>query len=161
MATFNAPHPESTITVHAYGESAEGVWPRLRLLVDGVEVATREVDATSSTAYSFALPLERGISHRVEVQYFNDLATRTEDRNLYVQGIEVNGRLINSTDDGVTYDRGTLDGRDVMAGREGLWWDGTLQFDTTVDDFPVLATDVTDAATTSIVINAQGTAAAG
>lgn len=161
MATFNAPHPDSTITVHAYGEPAEGIWPHLRLLVDGVEVATRKVDATTSTAYSFSLPLESGISHKVQVQYFNDLATAREDRNLYVQGVEVNGRLINSTDDGVSFDRGALDGRHVMPGREGLWWNGTLQFDTHPDDFPATGTPDPQAGPSTVVINAQGTPAAG
>ena len=56
----------------------------------------------------------------------------TEDRNLYVESLIVNGATLLPTHPGVTLDRGggaaAFDGINVIAGRSDILWSGALRF---------------------------------
>ena len=121
--------PRATdITVNAWGSAAGGVPPHFKLLVDGKAVGEAKVAATAATPYSFKIDLDPTQGHKIQVQYDNDALVNGQDRSLYVASVAVNGQAIKATDPGVTYDKGALDGRDVIAGQQGLYWNGTLSF---------------------------------
>ena len=149
--------------INAYGQSAGGVSPHLRLLVDGKEVGQATVSATSPTAYTFTANVEASQAHKVQVHYDNDATVNGQDRNLYVKSISVNGNTLAPTQ--ATYDRYALDGQDVVAGQEGMWWEGALTFNTPSSYYPApVVTTPTPTPTTgasSITVNAQANVAGG
>ncbi|PGH55833.1 hypothetical protein CRT60_21485 [Azospirillum palustre] len=122
-----------SVVVNAWGTSAGGVPPHFKLLVDGKMVGDAKVAATSQTAYKFTVDLDPALAHKVQVQYDNDAVVNGQDRSLYVGSVVVNGHSVASTAAGVTYDRGALDGKDVIAGQQGLWWNGTLSIPVSKD----------------------------
>ncbi|MCG5240312.1 carbohydrate-binding domain-containing protein [Azospirillum doebereinerae] len=129
---FPAPTPIATrstdIVVNAWGTSAGGVPPHFKLLIDGKAVGEAKVAATDSAAYAFKVDVDPTQAHRIQIQYDNDGVVNGQDRSLHVGSIAVNGTVIQATAPTVTYDKGALDGRDVVAGQTGLWWNGTLGF---------------------------------
>ncbi|PWC89379.1 hypothetical protein TSH100_04875 [Azospirillum sp. TSH100] len=122
-----------SVVVNAWGASAGGVPPHFKLLVDGKAVGDAKVAASSQTAYKFTVDLDPSMAHKIQVQYDNDAVVNGQDRSLYVGSVVVNGHSVASTAAGVTYDRGALDGKDVVAGQQGLWWNGTLNIPVTRD----------------------------
>ncbi|WP_377807379.1 carbohydrate-binding domain-containing protein [Azospirillum sp. A29] len=122
-----------SVVVNAWGTSAGGVPPHFKLLVDGKMVGDAKVAATSQTAYKFTVDLDPALAHKVQVQYDNDAVVNGQDRSLYVGSVVVNGHSVASTAAGVTYDRGALDGKDIIAGQQGLWWNGTLSIPVSKD----------------------------
>lgn len=72
----------------------------------------------------------------MQVQYDNDTILHGTDRNLTVSEIGINGKPVLPDDHNVTYDKGALDGRDVVDGRADLWWNGTLVVDADRSYFP-------------------------
>ncbi|TWA77825.1 parallel beta helix pectate lyase-like protein [Azospirillum brasilense] len=115
------------IVVNAWGVSA-GQAPHFRLLVDGVMIGEAWVAATSSTPYRFAAALDLDQAHRISIWYDNDGMVNGVDRNLFVGSITVDGQEVQSTDARATYDKGAVDGKDVVAGQVGLYWGGLLSF---------------------------------
>ncbi|MFC5354304.1 FG-GAP-like repeat-containing protein [Azospirillum himalayense] len=115
------------IVVNAWGVSA-GQAPHFRLLVDGVMIGEAWVAATSSTPYRFTATLDPDQAHRISIWYDNDGVVNGVDRNLFVGSITVDGQEIKSTDPRATYDKGAVDGKDVVAGQTGLYWGGLLSF---------------------------------
>ncbi|GAA4247999.1 carbohydrate-binding domain-containing protein [Azospirillum formosense] len=115
------------IVVNAWGVSA-GQAPHFRLLVDGVMIGEAWVAATSSTPYRFTAALDPDQAHRISIWYDNDGMVNGVDRNLFVGSITVDGQEIKSTDARATYDKGAVDGKDVVAGQVGLYWGGLLSF---------------------------------
>ncbi|SMF88442.1 endoglucanase [Azospirillum oryzae] len=155
----------STIIVNAYGKSGDGVAPHFKLLVDGQEVGEASTTSTSSKDYSFTTALEEGTAHTVQIVYDND-AVNSAYRDLYVQSITVNGHTLAATD--ATYSRYDDAATSAnQAGQESMWWNGALTFSTPASYYGAstassagTATNSTSTAT-SIVVNAQGTAAGG
>jgi len=139
-----APPPLVTteIVVNAWGSSAGGVAPHMVLMVDGYIVGDAFVTATSETQYIFSADLIPGQGHEVQVRFDNDYYRNGEDRNLIVSSIIVGGQTISSTDPEVIYDRGDLDGVDVIAGKTTMAWAGTLIFSLTGASFPAAAASV-------------------
>ncbi|NUB16702.1 hypothetical protein GAY28_32100, partial [Azospirillum brasilense] len=129
MASTTTGKTDAKIVVSAYGQSAGGIWPHFRLLIDGVEVGQATVNATSPTAYSFTVPVTAAQAHKVQIQYDNDAVVNGQDRSLIVSGVSINGKTHKPTDANVTYDKGALDGKDVVKGQSGMWWNGTLVVD--------------------------------
>ncbi len=115
------------IIVSAWGVSA-GQAPHFRLLVDGVTIGEAWVSATSSTPYRFTATLDPDQAHRISIWYDNDGVVNGVDRNLFVGSITVDGQEVKSTDARATYDKGAVDGKDVVAGQTGLYWGGMLSF---------------------------------
>ncbi|NUB13335.1 secreted sugar hydrolase-like protein (modular protein), partial [Azospirillum brasilense] len=115
------------IVVNAWGVSA-GQAPHFRLLVDGVMIGEAWVAATSSTSYRFTATVDPDQAHRISIWYDNDGVVNGVDRNLFVGSILVDGQEVKSTDARATYDKGAVDGKDVVAGQTGLYWGGLLSF---------------------------------
>ncbi|MBP2302223.1 cellulase family glycosylhydrolase [Azospirillum picis] len=161
----------STITVNAFGMSGDKLPPHFKLLVDGQAVGEASAASESTRPYSFTADLAANKPHSIQIVYDND-AVNGSSRDLYVQSIEVNGHVLKAADATYTRDDGGAVGA-AEAGRQNMWWDGALKFDTPADFYagkgaaapagtptaapaaPAAGTDAT------IVVNAQGTAAAG
>ncbi|MBF5095987.1 hypothetical protein F1643_17965 [Azospirillum sp. INR13] len=118
MATTSG---NSTIIVTAEGTEQA----HFNLLVDGKKIGDGTTGATAKD-FVFKTDLAEDQAHKVQVQYDNDGYVNGKDRNLIVNEITINGKSVLPTDDIVTYDKGALDGRDVVDGQDGLWWNGAL-----------------------------------
>jgi len=127
-----APTPLRTITIRAKGSNADG-WPLMQLRVNGVVVAEWTVNSTSYADYTAQAPLAG--DDQVDVAFTNDYCVPSGcangDRNLWVDYIVVNGQTIQAESSQVRYDRGAgeaaYDGRDVIPGQEGMYWNGALR----------------------------------
>lgn len=71
------------IHVSARGDVAGGVWPQMKVYVDGTLVLTQTVDVTTWTTYPIRRTLTGG-THTIRVEFTNDGTSGTEDRNLKV-----------------------------------------------------------------------------
>ena len=76
------------IVVVARGSRAGGVWPRMAVLIDGSPASTASVDSEKPAGHTFLVKLAAGV-HEVAVAFTNDAVIGKEDRNLYVQTIEI------------------------------------------------------------------------
>lgn len=115
----------AAILVNAKGTATAGVNAHFTLLVDGHAVGGATV-GTAAKSYAFTATVSADSAHKVQVQYDNDGFAGGQDRNLFVDSVSVNGHRYAATDAAVTYDKGALDGRDVVKGQSGMWWSGTL-----------------------------------
>ncbi|MBF5093582.1 S8 family serine peptidase [Azospirillum sp. INR13] len=115
----------ATILVNAKGTAAAGVNAHFTLLVDGQAVGSATVGSAAKT-YAFTTSVSADSAHKVQIRYDNDGFAGGQDRNLFVDSVSVNGHGYAATDAAVTYDKGALDGRDVVKGQSGMWWNGTL-----------------------------------
>ncbi|MFC5353396.1 carbohydrate-binding domain-containing protein [Azospirillum himalayense] len=151
----------TTIKVNASGAAAGGVNAHFKVLVDGKAIG----DATVGTAakdYSFTTTLTAGQPHKVQIQYDNDGFVNGQDRNLFVNKVTINGTAHNPTDSIVSYDKGALDGKDVVKGQSSMWWGGTLVVDAPAKEFPAGGSlPQSGPSTTTITVNASGAAAGG
>ncbi|ALG74239.1 hypothetical protein VY88_20930 [Azospirillum thiophilum] len=122
------------IVVNAYGTSAGGQAAHFKLLVDGQVIGDAKASATTS-AYSFKADIDPTKAHTVQVVYDNDSTVNGVDRNLFVKSVSINGHTVAATDSIVTYDKGAVDGKDVVKGQEGLYWGGALNIKAGADLF--------------------------
>lgn len=131
------PPPSATVSivVNASGNSAGGVPPHFKVMVDGKVIGDAKATGTTTSPYSFQTTLDPTVGHKVQVWYDNDSTVNGQDRNLYVKSISINGHNVAATDGIVTYDKGVFDGKDVVKGQEGLFWGGVLAFDAGADLF--------------------------
>ena len=133
------PPPPATMTseivVNAWGVSANGTPPHFKLLVDDKVVGDAWVNAGSSTPYTFKVDVDPNEAHKIQIWYDNDATVNGQDRNLFVQGIKIDGQEIKSTSSLASYDKGPVDGKYVVAGQEGLFWGGALTFGVPEDYF--------------------------
>ena len=146
----------TTVTVNASGAAAGGVNAHFKLLVDGKTVGQATVDLAAKD-YSFTTTLTADQAHKVQIQYDNDGFVNGQDRNLFVNKVTINGNAHSPAAANVTYDKGALDGKDVVKGQSSMWWGGTLVVDAPAKDFPAQAAP----ANTTITVNASGAAAGG
>lgn len=161
MATTTTSLIDTTFTVNAWGAVAGGVWPHFTLLVDGKAVGQASVTSTAQGAYSITAKVAADQAHKIQIVYDNDDVVNGVDRNLFVKSIAVNGQTVAATAPTVTLDKGAIDGKDVIAGQEGMWWNGALTFDMNAGYFKSVPTVPTAPATgaSEIVISAYGTKA--
>ncbi len=130
----------ATLTVRLGGEAYQGN-PRYEVVVDGQVIGSGEVDwATQEGVHdnmaevhwrdvTFDVPRpDDGQIGTVDIRYTNNLygGTRTTDRNLLVDRIEIDGNVLEAEGGQADYHRkgGT------RAGQERMSVDGTLRFDT-------------------------------
>ncbi|AWJ94082.1 hypothetical protein Sp245p_30225 (plasmid) [Azospirillum baldaniorum] len=113
------------IVVNASGTAAGGVSPHFKLLVDGAVVGEGTAGGDAKD-FSFDANVTADQAHKIQIQYDNDGAVDGQDRNLTVNAISINGHKVAPTDPSVTYDKGALDGKDVVPGQANMWWNGTL-----------------------------------
>jgi hypothetical protein len=129
-----------TLTVRAYASLAGNVGPLMQLLVAGSAVGTVEVRSARAVDHVFVLPAAVTPGARVDVVFTNDGSNGTEDRNLYVESVTVNGATLLPNSPGVTLDRGAgaaaFDGVNVIPGRVDILWNGALRFFAPDDSAP-------------------------
>ncbi|MBP2297416.1 carbohydrate-binding domain-containing protein [Azospirillum picis] len=121
-----APSSAVDIVVNAYGVSAGGVAPHFKLVVDGQVIGDGKAASGSVTPFSFKADIDPTKAHSVQVVYDNDATVNGVDRNLFVKSVVINGHTVAATDSIVSYDKGAVDGKDVVKGQEGLYWGGAL-----------------------------------
>jgi endo-1,4-beta-xylanase len=76
------------IIVRAWGSPAAGVWPEMALLIDGEAVETRSVDRDERADFRFTADLAAGV-YEIAMAFLNDAVVGDEDRNLYLDRLEV------------------------------------------------------------------------
>ena len=116
----------STIVINAKGVAAGSQNAHFTVLADGRKIGGGTV-GTDAQDYTFKADLAADQAHKIQVQYDNDGVVNGTDRNLHVGSVTINGHTIASTDSAVSYDKGALDGLDMVKGQADLWWNGTLQ----------------------------------
>ncbi|QCG92431.1 hypothetical protein E6C67_00360 [Azospirillum sp. TSA2s] len=126
---------KDTIVVNASGTAAGGVNAHFKVLVDGKQIGEATAGTTAKN-FTFTTDAADHVAHKVQVQYDNDAMINGQDRSLTVNSISINGHSYASTSSAVTYDKGALDGKDVIAGQKGMWWNGTLVVNAPASDFP-------------------------
>ena len=119
------------IKVRASANLADNLGPIMALRVNGVVVGSTEVRSDNFQDYSFNTgPIPAGAS--IDVVFTNDAIVNGEDRNLYVDSINVEGVTLSANAPEVRFDRGVadaaFDGIDVMPGLSTLYWSGALRF---------------------------------
>jgi len=72
----------------ARGSVAANVWPNLRVSVGSTVLGNITVNTTSYAAYNFSFTASSGTAE-VRVQFTNDLNQNGQDRNLYVDRIDI------------------------------------------------------------------------
>lgn len=123
--------PPLEFAVTARGAPSGEVYPLMALAVDGREVGRALVDAETARYVFQVDPSEVRADGpvRVEVRYLNDTGAGAarEDRNLFVESLAVNGKVIPSYTPGVLYSR-VAGVRDTIPGQVGMYWGGELIF---------------------------------
>jgi hypothetical protein len=114
-----------SIIVHAKGSEAGGAYAHFTVLVDDEEIGDA-FTTSSNEPYVFPLNFAPGMIHEVTVVFDNDAVINGKDRNLYVQGIEIDGLVLTAPGENVTYIRG--DGSEYPY-HGTMWWRGDLVFD--------------------------------
>ncbi|HYG85022.1 MAG TPA: carbohydrate-binding domain-containing protein, partial [Azospirillum sp.] len=143
------------IVVNAQGTAAAGVNAHFKVLIDGKQIG-QGTAGTTAKDFTFSGTVSADAAHKVQIQYDNDAVINGQDRNLTVNKVTINGKAVLPTASNVSYDKFALDGKDVIAGQSVMKWGGTLIVSADKSYFPASA-----AAQQEIVVNAQGTAAAG
>ena len=77
-----------TVVVRAHGSPAAGVWPLAAVSVDRTPGKPASVASSEFRDYTFEVTIPRGV-HTVAVAFLNDTVAGNEDRNLYLDRIEV------------------------------------------------------------------------
>ena len=115
------------VLVKASGTPASGIYPIFNVYVNDQLIGTQTVSASLQT-YAFPTTLPNSSTRRVMVQYTNDATIGSEDRNLTVQSIVLDGVETSSTASSVIYDMGTLDALYTQAGSSLMNINGYLVF---------------------------------
>ncbi|CAO3450172.1 hypothetical protein [Azospirillum argentinense] len=170
VPTPPAPAGNTQVILNLQGNPAGGTNAHFNLLIDGKKVG-EGVAGTTAKDYVFSINAPADQAHKVQIQYDNDATVNGQDRNLLVNKITINGKSVLPTDSIVTYDKGALDGKDVIAGQSGMWWNGTLVVDADKSFFPGSSNPTNPttpttppapgAGTTQVVLNLQGNEAGG
>ena len=122
-----------SLVIHARGTICEGVWPTIQVWIAGALVQSFEVASATFTAYKVTAAL--GMDARtVDIVFGND-AYRPDlgqDRNLYLERIEVNGRSLGASAAGVVLDYGSgaaaFDSINTATSWGGVSSNGALRF---------------------------------
>lgn len=76
------------VVVRAYGTPAGKVWPVMALVVDAAQAKTITVRSATYAEHAFERRLSAGV-HEIAVAFLNDAVVGREDRNLYLDRIEI------------------------------------------------------------------------
>ncbi|HUU90675.1 MAG TPA: endo-1,4-beta-xylanase [Phycisphaerae bacterium] len=77
-----------TVALRAYGSPAAGVWPLATVSIDRTPGKPVSVGSREFRDYPFEVTIPRGV-HTVAVAFLNDTVAGGEDRNLYLDRIEI------------------------------------------------------------------------
>lgn len=122
---------DNKITVSARGSYAEG-WPEMSLYYDGILINKTEVKSKDFMNYKFSLEIKNGM-HFVDIVFDNDQVVSNEtgviieDRNLFLDNVEIGGSEIEGliADEGLSYR--ALDCKDIKESKD-LYRNGALRF---------------------------------
>jgi hypothetical protein len=109
---------------------SQGGWPMVNIYVNGVAVASNLVITSyvldgKTQVVSVPLPAEAVSS--VAIRYTNDLVTPSDDRNVYIGSVTLNGQVLPL--DAATYVR---DDYPTIAGQHDMDWNGNMTWSGTV-----------------------------
>jgi len=108
------------------GSSAEGIWPAINLLVDGVVMRANvsvTADHSLGQTQQISLTVPAGTTS-ISIDYLNDPQTLyAQDRNLYVSSVTLNGTSLPLSSAVYTRDGGT-----AITGQGDMLWGGELTF---------------------------------
>ena len=121
----STPTPD-TIVVNAAASTAHGVGAHFNLIVDGTTIGSDTVSSATAQPFSFSAFLTPSQSHDIGIQFDNDTATRTEDRNLYLKSITVDSQTISATSSYEVYNSISRYGAIPSSGN--MYWNGTADF---------------------------------
>ncbi|WP_015909465.1 carbohydrate-binding domain-containing protein [Chloroflexus aurantiacus] len=116
-----------TLTIRARGTAAGGVWPSMALRINGAIVQRWTVTSTTFQTYTYTHPTPLDADQTIDLLFENDGVVGNDDRNLFIDTIQIGSQVISAGQRGVSYDRGALDGRDVYASTGALPWQGALR----------------------------------
>ena len=93
---------DTTVTVTGFGSVVDGEGPKMQLSVNGQQVGStvefhQAADSTGYQTYTFNLQNPESVSS-LDLSFTNDVANAHGDRNLYVEGIAVNGEKLAAED---------------------------------------------------------------
>ena len=134
-ASYEASTPVriASLLVVARGTACLGVWPTMEVWLAGKRVQTFQVDSTEFKTYTVTAPLGLDATS-VDIVFTND-AYRPDlgqDRNLYLERIEVNGRSLGASAAGVVLDYGSgvaaFDSINTATSWGGVSSNGALRF---------------------------------
>lgn len=121
----------SPISIRARSQKTGNDWPHMQLWVNGGLIQTFNVNNTNYIDYDINIPLRPG-ENRIDIVFNKDNFLPSDNRNLVIDSIQVNGTTIQAEGGGARaayYDRGTLfDGLDIIPGQEDMTWNGVLRF---------------------------------
>ena len=122
------PVDNAEIVVDAKGYAAGGVFPMVRVYANKNLIGQMTVGSTAKE-YRFKANMPQAQVTQIMVQYTNDAVINGQDRNLYVQDVKI-GTLstVTPSSGNSIFDKGELDGKDVVSGRQLLPWSGYLIF---------------------------------
>lgn len=123
-----APIAPTEVVVKAKGSLSAGVGPVMELRINGLAVGRIEVRSNTMSRYVFKVTTAIAPGAKIDVVFTNDAVINGQDRNLWVESLELLGQTLRPTDPGVTYDRGPLDGQNVIPGQTAMLWSGALRF---------------------------------
>ncbi len=106
------PRKINTITVQAYSTAVEEVFAHFSLMVNDSMVGEATTRATPAS-YAFDLKDFPDSVEQITIRFNNNERKNTEDRNLYIQWMQVDDSLLEVRSPYVRYDRGKIDGRQV------------------------------------------------
>ena len=129
----------NTLVINAKGSAVDNIYPTMEVWIDGVKAQTFTVDSTDYAAYEVAVPAGT-TAKEVSVVFTNDAYKPAlgQDRNLYIDSIEINGQPIKGNAPGVILDFGTgtnaFDGLNTIASYGNIYGNGAMRFSLTGSD---------------------------
>lgn len=111
-STYQVSETDSVI-VEAAGSQIDTTFAHFVVLVNGKK-AGEAYTKSQMKHYRFALPPGTDVVQSVMIRYDNDAVVDNDDRDLYVLSVRVGRRRVKSISEGVWYDRGKLDGKQLL-----------------------------------------------
>lgn len=85
-----------TFTIAAKGSVAQGTWPNMQVTLDGKVLKNFAVSKTSLASYTFSQDVSGG-AHTLKIAFTNDTKVGSEDRNLILSQVAIEGPSGGST----------------------------------------------------------------
>ena len=123
--TSHAYERNIVLTINAKGSSAAGEYAHLKAIVNGVQIGATYTTG-SYQLYQFPLNINTGQPITVKVVFDNDAVVDGQDRNLYVQSIDIGETEIIASSENVIYQR--KDGS-IIPYNGIMPWSGDLIFE--------------------------------
>lgn len=159
----SSPSDKTTITVNAKGTQSGGKYAHFRLLINGLPTDVQAYTSGSYKAYNLTVNYKLSSISSVLVHFDNE----DRVRDMFVESIVVGGKKYVSTGTNVTYDKGALDGKDVVRGQVIMPWAGALVFKLSGSTSPTPTPTPTPTPPSNgsvsgkLAVNARGTSAGG